>query len=575
MLIGDVPSDPAFASHLAAALSPGIRSFIGVPVVLSDGTFYGTLCAVDPEPRTLTRRHADLLVVLARFIATQIERDREMARRRDLERRLAEDHFRSLIRNASDIILVVDAGATIRFASPSVERILGYQYPELLGTSGVDLVHPDDLARVRSFYANVLGNPGITPSIELRLRQRDGTWRYIEAIGSNALEDPGVAGVIFNARDITERKEAEEALRRNEERFRSLVQNASDVIDIVATDGTILYISPSIEGVLGYRPEERIGRSAFDSAILSPDDSAKLRVLFTQLVKDPSATGSIEVRARHKDGSWRNLEGVFSNRADDPALGGIVVNYRDVTERKRAAEEVRRSEELDRLRLEFISSVSHELRTPLTAIQAGLGMLEVGAVNQLGPDERQLLGDARLNVQRLGRLIDDLLTLNQLEAGTLRLELQPLDLRTVALGAVPSVHALIQQKRQELEVDLPGPLQTEGDPGRLEQVVINLLVNAHRHTPSGTRIRISGRSTEGEVLLSVSDDGPGIPAQELEAVFERYHRIASVEAGSGLGLAIAKGIVELHGWRIWAESEPGQGVTFHVTLPHQESREGL
>ncbi len=106
-------------------------------------------------------------------------------------------------------------------------------------------------------------------------------------------------------------------------------------------------------------------------------------------------------------------------------------------------------------------------------------------------------------------------------------------------------------------------------------MVINLLVNAHRHTPSGTRIRISGRSAEGEALLSVSDNGPGIPAQELESVFERYHRIASVEAGSGLGLAIAKGIVELHGGRIWAESEPGQGATFHVSLPYHESRERL
>ncbi len=574
MLIGDVPSDPVFASHLAAALSPGIRSFIGVPVVLSDGMLYGTLCAVDPEPRTPTRRQADLLMVLARFIATQIERDREMTRRRDLERRLAEDHFRSLIRNASDIILVVDADATIQFASPSVERILGYRYPELIGASGFDLVHPDDLARVRSFYAKVLGNPGITPSIELRLRQRDGTWRHIEAIGSNALEDPGVAGVVFNARDITERKEAEEALRRSEERFRSLVQNTFDVIDIIATDGTILYISPSIQEVLGYSPDERIGRSAFDSTILHPDDSAKLRALFTQLLEDPSATGTIEVCARHKDGSWRDLEGVFSNLADNPAIGGIVVNYRDVTERKRVAEQVRRSEELDRLRSEFISTVSHDLRTPLTAIQAGLGMLEMGAADQLGPDERQLLSDAWLNAQRLGRLIDDLLTLNQLEAGTLRLEWQPLDLRAIALGAVSCVHVLTRQKGQELEVDLPDSLFVEGDRRRLEQAAVNLLANAHFHTPAGARIWVSGGNASGKSLLSVSDNGPGIPAQEIEAIFGRYHRITSVGAGSGLGLAIARGIVELHGGRIWAESKPGQGATFHIALPSQESREG-
>ncbi|MDP9350018.1 MAG: EAL domain-containing protein, partial [Chloroflexota bacterium] len=138
-----------------------------------------------------------------------------------------------------------------------------------------------------------------------------------------------------------ERIHSQEELRRSEERFRSLVQNASDVIDVIATDGTILYISPAIERVLGYRPEERIGRSAFDSAILPPDDSEKFRTIFAQIMEDPDATVTIEVRARHRDGSWRDLEGVLRNRSDDPAIGGIVINYRDITERKALEEQLR------------------------------------------------------------------------------------------------------------------------------------------------------------------------------------------------------------------------------------------
>ncbi len=251
-------------------------------------------------------------------------------------------------------------------------------------------------------------------------------------------------------------------------------------------------------------------------------------------------------------------------------LGMAVVMRRLLLEREAARsvrDQAERLGELDRLRADFVASVSHDLRTPLTAARAGLGMLEMGAADLLPPDERELLRDARINIERLGLLIDDLLAYNQMEAGTLRLDLQPLDLRAIALGAVPSVHVLIRQKGQELEIDLPEPLPTEGDPRRLEQVVMNLLVNAHRHTPSGTRIRISGGLPDGEVLLSVCDDGPGIPGAELEAVFGRYHRIAAVDAGSGLGLAIVKGIVELHGGRIWAESEPGRGATFHIALP--------
>jgi len=223
--------------------------------------------------------------------------------------------------------------------------------------------------------------------------------------------------------------------------------------------------------------------------------------------------------------------------------------------------------EIDRLRDLFISSVSHDLRTPLTATRAGLGLLRTSASGRLRAEEQDLLNNARRNTERLGMLIDDLLAYNQLEAGTLCLEREPLDLRAIVTEAMSSVHPLMQEKGQLLEVDLPEPLPGEGDPRRLEQVVVNVLANAHLHTPKGTRISISGRVSGGEVSLSVGDSGPGIPQGELEAVFRRFHHLGSARGGSGLGLAIARGIVELHGGRIWAESRPEVGATFHIFLP--------
>jgi signal transduction histidine kinase len=231
--------------------------------------------------------------------------------------------------------------------------------------------------------------------------------------------------------------------------------------------------------------------------------------------------------------------------------------------------------ELDRLRTIFVSSVSHGLRTPLTATQAGLGLLGTSAADRLRFDERNLLENARRNTARLGLIIDDLLAYNQLEAGTLRLEGEPLDLRAVFTEAMSAVHPLIREKGQALEIDLPEPLPVDGDPRRLEQVIVDLLHNAHQHTPEGTRIRISGRVSDAEIALSVSDDGPGIPEGELEAVFRRFHRLGSTEDGSGLGLAIARGMVELHGGRIWAESRPGKGAVFHVGLPLYSEGEDL
>ena len=224
-------------------------------------------------------------------------------------------------------------------------------------------------------------------------------------------------------------------------------------------------------------------------------------------------------------------------------------------------------EELDRLRSHFVSNVSHELRTPLTAARAGLGLLEASVIDRLRGEEAELLDNARRNIERLNVLIDDLLAHNQLESGTLSLVPETLDLRAVVMAAVSAVRSLIQEKQQILELELPQPLPLSGDPGRLEQMVVNLLSNAHRHTPPGSHIVIVGRGVDDEVRLTVSDDGPGIPAAELEGIFQRFHHLTSADSSSGLGLAIARAIVELHGGRVWAESGIVAGVAFCVALP--------
>ncbi len=232
-----------------------------------------------------------------------------------------------------------------------------------------------------------------------------------------------------------------------------------------------------------------------------------------------------------------------------------------------AMDTAQRRQELNRLRADFTSTVSHDLRTPLTAARAALGLLETSSGERLDSGERGLLNNARRNIERLGILIVDLLATNQLEAGMLHIDRNLVDLRPIVTRVVGGMYPLIREKCQVLTLDVPGPLTVEGDARRLEQAIVNVLANANRHTSEGSRIAISVRVAAGEATLSVTDDGPGIPQAELENIFERFHRLAPAEVGSGLGLATARVIVELHGGRIWAESRPGQGSSFHIALP--------
>lgn len=268
----------------------------------------------------------------------------------------------------------------------------------------------------------------------------------------------------------------------------------------------------------------------------------------------------LDFTAAVADGTRRWFEATGRPLPDDEAGVGVVVIH-DITDRS-----------MRRLREEFVQSLSHDLKTPLTAARASLGWLDL-ADTESADEKRNLLTNARRNIERLGMLIEDLLANSQLRAGVLQLDRHSIDLRQVVGDAVVTVEPLLRQKGQLLELGLPTPLLMEGDARRLEQVLINLLVNAHRHTPDGTHISVTGSVEGADVRLTVSDDGPGIPPEELEAVFARFYRTSHVGGGSGLGLAIAQGLVELHGGRIWAESGPGGGAAFHVVLPRDADQD--
>lgn len=252
----------------------------------------------------------------------------------------SERRFRSLVQNSSDMVTIMDAKGKLLYVSPSVERIMGYQEEDWRAIDTIiSLVHPDDLERATDALVAVARTPGVHAPTELRLQHRDGRWRWIETVANNLLGEPAVRAIVHNSRDVTERKEAEEAVRSSEERFRSLVQNSSDLITVVDKNGRILYQSPSSLALLGHPAEELIGTKLTES--LHPDDVPIALSFLGELSGSSGHESSLELRIRHRDGSWRHVELFATDLRTDAAVSGIVLNTRDISERKVLEDQLR------------------------------------------------------------------------------------------------------------------------------------------------------------------------------------------------------------------------------------------
>lgn len=234
-------------------------------------------------------------------------------------------------------------------------------------------------------------------------------------------------------------------------------------------------------------------------------------------------------------------------------------------------QEESRREELDRLKDEFVLTASHELRSPLTSVQGFAELLMLDR-DSLTPQQAETVEIILDNCNHLVRLLNDLLDLARSDAGRLQVRPQPTEVAPLIDDVVRTMRAQTEAGNQSLTEDVPPGLPPiDVEPDRIRQILVNLLTNAHEYSPEGASIRVAARPVGAEVEISVTDDGPGIPKEQLERIFERFTRgdagLTQRVGGTGLGLAISKSLVELHGGSIAAESAVGQGSTFRVRLP--------
>jgi two-component system, cell cycle sensor histidine kinase and response regulator CckA len=473
----------------------------------------------------------------------------------------SEQRYRETLENVALIAASIDASGTVRFANDFLLELTGWTRDEVVGHDWFERF--DDDPMVRDDFFDCMARGEIRRHFESSLRTRAGELRIVSWSSILEHDESGaVAGIVTIGEDVTERRRAEDELRRREEHFRSLIENASDVISVLSADGTSLYESPSVERVLGWTPEELVGSRNF--ALRHPDDAEQVAAIVEHVLAGEEAS-PIEFRLRHKDGSWRTVEAVVQTRMQG-GLPVLVSNYRDVTEQRELQQQLLHSQRLEAVG-RLAGGIAHDFNNLLTAI-GGYTEFLIGGFEPGDPRREDAL-EIALAADRAAALTRQLLAFSRRQV----MELVVLEPAAVVAGLEPLLTRLLGEDIEVSTSSEPGCF-VEADGGQLEQVITNLAVNARDAMPGGGRLSISTRHVEhagaAYVELAVSDTGTGMDADTLSHLFEPFFTTKDTTKGSGLGLATIYGIVAQSGGEVLVESVLGEGSCFRVLLPLTE-----
>ena len=416
----------------------------------------------------------------------------------------------------------IDAHGTVTFANDFLLELTGWSREEVVGHDWFDLF--DDNPYVRADFLEQLEQGEIRPHFEGTIRTRSGERRDISWSSTLQHDESGaVSGIASIGEDVTERHRAEALLRSREELFRSLIENASDVITILTADGTSLYESPSVERVLGWTPEELVGRTSF--ALLHKDDLERVKPTFAAILAGEEP-GPIEFRLRHRDGSWRMVEAIGRRRRQDGEWV-VVINYRDVTDQRQLQEQLLHSQKLEAVG-RLAGGIAHDFNNLLTAI-GGYSEFLVAGFDDDDPRRADALEIVRAS-DRAAALTSQLLAFSRRQV----LSAEVLDLGDVVAGLESLLSRLLGDGVELSTSVAPGCL-VRADRGQLEQVITNLALNARDAMPAGGTVELAVRRLDGEVELIVRDSGVGMYPETIAHAFEPFFTTKDEGKGTGLG----------------------------------------
>jgi PAS domain S-box-containing protein len=476
------------------------------------------------------------------------------------------EKYKSLLENLNDIIFELDSQGNFIFLSPAVEKVTGFAAPEILGRHISSFIQPDDINGLQmGFEYNPDGQ--IEPRA-FRHKKKEGDWIYLRITSQVKLRDGKQDGITGVMTDVTLRKNAEAALRDSEEYFRTLMENATDLIIALKEDGCIQYATPSIMKIIGYAVDDVIGENI--SKYVYPADSLQATRLFISASCNPGNTAQVELRLNHRDGNVRYVEVIGNNALENQAVQGIILNIHDITahklieNRERALEqELHTSSRLASIG-QLAAGIAHEINNPLTSV---IGFSKLLIRKDLPEDVMDKIKIINSEAQRVAKIVQGLLTFarqDELQRGSVDVNAvisQTLQLRSYEMSTNNIKVSM------ELAKDLPG---IQADTAQLQQVFLNIILNAEKEMSAAHgrgNLSIKTGKTDYSIQIFITDDGPGIDPENMPKLFTPFFTTRKIGEGTGLGLSICHGIVTRHGGKITVQSKLGAGATFIVELP--------
>ncbi len=488
-------------------------------------------------------------------------------------RRQHEERYHTILNSLAEGLQILDHDFRFLYLNPAALQQSHYKEEQIIGKTAMEL-YPgvEDTELFRTLKQCL--NEQCSKNIESEFTFPDGSKNLFEL-----RIKPWIEGLLILSVDITERKRAEEHKRKAEARYKALVENSSEGITLMDKDFKVIYRSPANSKVTGWTEEELSKKQSLDDVY--PDDRELLHLAVKNALEQSTKPVPFQFRVKHQRGHYIWLEGLMTNMLTNPDVGAIVLNFREITERKVAEERIAQmNDELEQKVLErtgqleavnkeleaFSYSVSHDLRAPLRAIDGYASMVEEDYGKLLDEEGTRLLGNIQQNAKKMSSLIDDLLAFSRL--GKKVIQKNRLDMNELLEGVLID---LGKSQKHHAAISSDELLPVRGDYSLIHQVLINLVSNAIKYSSKKEKpqVHISSRKDDNYVVYTVRDNGVGFDmkyAHKLFGVFQRLHTMDEFE-GTGVGLAIVQRIVTKHGGQVQADSTPDEGSVFSFSLP--------